>query len=202
MTSDLDRAKEAAARAAVEEIRPGEHLALGTGTTAAYAVREIARRFPDRSSFDCVASSVATEALARELGLPIRDLGPGDRFDRMIDGADEVSDHLDLTKGRGGALFREKLLARLSRRLVVIVDPTKLVARLGMRAPIPIEVVPFARPFVLEELSRRGFGAALRTAAGSSAPFRTDNGLELIDVRPPHPIEGPESLDAELHGIP
>jgi len=146
---DLERAKVVAARYAVEHhVRPGLRIALGTGSTAAQAVRAIAERFPD-GKFDCVASSRGTEDLARELHIPVRALRGDDRFDLMLDGADEVSPALDMTKGGGGALLREKLLARRSASVVIVVDPSKLVGALGERASIPVEVVPFARP-VLE----------------------------------------------------
>ncbi|HEV2520280.1 MAG TPA: ribose-5-phosphate isomerase RpiA [Thermoplasmata archaeon] len=199
---EIELAKEAAARSAVAQVERGQKLGLGTGSTAAYAVREIARRFPDGGGFECVASSAATAELARTLGLTVRDLAAGDSFDLMLDGADEVSDRLDLTKGGGGALFREKLLARRARKLLIMVDPTKLVPRLGTRSPIPVEVVPFARPVVIEELVKRGLPAELRTVPGSGRSFRSDNGLEIVDVRPPVPIEAPGALDAEIHGIP
>jgi ribose 5-phosphate isomerase A len=202
MASGLDREKEQAARAAAAEVRPGQTIALGTGTTAAFVVRELARRFPDGGGLDCVASSPATEELATGLGLKVRPLASMDRFELMIDGADEVSDALDLTKGGGGALFREKLLARRSRHLLIVVDSTKLVAWLGTRVPIPVEIVPFARPIVAEALRDRGLGATLRTVRGSDRPFHTDNGLEILDVRPPRPIEAPAEFDAEIRGLP
>ena len=166
MASGLDREKASAARAAAEEVREGQLIALGTGTTAAFVVREIARRFPDGGGLVGVASSRGTEELARGLGLTVRPLAPGDRFELMIDGADEVSDALDLTKGGGGALFREKLLARRSKRLVIVVDSTKLVRRLGTRAPIPVEIVPFAKPVVVDALLERGLRPRLRTVPG------------------------------------
>ncbi len=197
VADDLDAAKRAAARFAVERyVRPGARLALGTGSTAAHAVRALRERYP-REAFDCVASSKATEALAREVGLPVRPLRADDRFDVMLDGADEVSPALDLTKGGGGALLREKLLARLSERLVVLVDPTKLVGALGERAAVPVEVVPFARPVLARELERAGFAVALR-ARTDGAPFTTDNGNEILDLRPARPIADPSRTDREL----
>ncbi|MCI4348936.1 MAG: ribose 5-phosphate isomerase A [Thermoplasmata archaeon] len=202
MSTGIERAKEAAAERAAAEVVRGERVALGTGSTAGLAVEAIARRFPDGGELVCVASSLATETLARKRGLVVRPLEAGDRFDRMIDGADEVSDRLDLTKGRGGALFREKVLARLATRLVIVVDESKLVPRLGTRSSIPVEIVPFARPVVIRELERRGLKAVLRTVAGGDEPFHTDNRLELVDVRPPEPVETPGTLDAEIRGIP
>jgi ribose 5-phosphate isomerase A len=196
VTTDLDRAKAAAAARAVDAVRPGMRVALGTGSTAAFAVRAIAEQILP-SSLDCVASSLATEALAASLGLAVRPLRGDDRFDLMIDGADEVSDSLDLTKGGGGALLREKLLAELSRELVIIVDPTKLVRHLGERSPIPVEVVPFARPVVAHALEARGYRVAVREAPGAQR-YRTDNGNEILDVRPSRPIEDPAAVAREL----
>jgi ribose 5-phosphate isomerase A len=190
-------AKRAAAAFAVERfVRPGLTLALGTGSTAAEAVRAIRARYPD-TPFDCVASSRATEELARSLGLGVRPLRADDRFDLMLDGADEVAPTLDLTKGAGGALLREKLLARCSARLVVLVDPSKLVRALGEKAPLPVEVVPFARPVLARELERAGYAVAVRVVEGG-APFVTDNGNEILDLRPPAPLADPRRTDREL----
>ncbi|MGD0249514.1 MAG: ribose-5-phosphate isomerase RpiA [Thermoplasmata archaeon] len=200
MPEDLGRAKAAAARYAVERyIRPDRSIALGTGSTAAEAVRALARQFP-QASLDCVASSRATEDLARSLGVPVRPLRSGDRFHVMLDGADEVSPDLDLTKGGGGALFREKLLARLSDDLVILVDPTKLVRALGERHPIPIEVVPYARPVVEHAVAGRGYRSHLRTAPGGE-PFRTDNGNEILDLTPAHPIADPSREERALREV-
>jgi ribose 5-phosphate isomerase A len=196
VADDLERAKVAAARRAVDSVRPEMHLALGTGTTASHAVRALRDRFPDRA-IDCVASSRATEELARSLGLPVRPLRVDDRFDLMIDGADEVSPSLDLTKGHGGALLREKLLAGLSRSLLIVVDPTKLVDRLGSRARIPVEVVPFARGVLAHRFAVDGYRVAHRTTP-TGGPFVTDNGNEILDLAPPRPIEDPAAVAGSL----
>jgi len=187
---DLERAKAVAARHAVEHyVRPGLRLALGTGSTAAQGVRAIAERFPD-GRFDCVASSQATEQLARELRIPVRALRGDDRFDLMLDGADEVTPGLDMTKGGGGALLREKLLARLSATVVIMVDPSKLVAALGERASIPVEVVPFGRPVLERELAADGYRVRLRLGPDGRT-FTTDNGNEILDLSPREPIAEP-----------
>lgn len=196
MTDPLERAKAAAAEHAVRGLRPGLRLALGTGSTAAYAVRAIVARFPGER-FDCVASSRATEELAHGLGLAVRPLRGDDRFDLLLDGADEVADSLALTKGGGGALLREKLLAHLSAQRVILVDPSKLVRRLGERAPIPVEVVSFARPVLEREFVRQGYAVRLRTDAGG-APYRTDNGNEILDLTPPSPLADPAAADRVL----
>lgn len=179
-------------------MRPGQRLALGSGSTAAHAVRVLAERFPG-AAFDCVASSNATAELARSLGLPVRELRADDRFDRMIDGADEVDLRLNLTKGGGGALLREKLLAEHSAEVVILVDPTKLVRRLGERAPIPLEVVPFARPTVERSIAEEGFAVTARRGT-DGRPYLTDNGNEILDLRPPEPLADPARTASELRG--
>lgn len=193
---DLERAKAAAAEYAVRRLRPGLRLALGTGSTAAHAVRAIAAQFPG-GNFDCVASSRATEDLARGLGLSVRPLRGGDRFDVMLDGADEVADSFALTKGGGGALLREKLLARLSAERVILVDPTKLVHRLGERSPIPVEVVPFARPVLESEVAQMGFRVRLRLDR-EGVEFRSDNGNAILDLTPSTPLVDPAATDRAL----
>jgi ribose 5-phosphate isomerase A len=200
VTDELDRAKATAAGHAVHQyVRPGMRLALGTGSTAAFAVRSLVERFP-QGGFDCVASSRATEELADHLGLGVRPLRGDDRFDLLLDGADEVTPSLALTKGGGGALLREKLLAHLSRSVVIMVDPTKLVAALGERTPIPIEVVPFARAVVEREVTALGYRSRCRMATGGT-PFRTDNGNEILDLVPDEPLRSPEEADRSLRGL-
>jgi len=196
----LAREKDLAARAAIRRVRPGMRVALGTGSTAAFAVRALAEKMGPEIT--AVASSTSTEALAHSLGVPVGPLLPNDAFDVMIDGADEVTPLLDLTKGGGGALFREKFLARLARELVIMVDHTKLVSHLGTRSAIPIEVVPFARPVVAEQLAARRFGCAVRGANGPGPGTLTDNGNEILDLRPPTPVDDPERLERELRSIP
>ena len=197
MSSPQDAAKAAAAAHAVKSyVRPGATLALGTGSTAELAVRAIRTAHPG-ARFDCVASSGATERLASSLGLPVRPLRGNDQFDLMIDGADEVSPELALTKGGGGALLREKLLARLSARLVIVVDESKLVRNLGERCPVPVEVVPFCRPVLETELTEEGYAPRLRTVAGGG-PFRTENGNEILDLTPSAPVVRPAEADRQL----
>ena len=162
-------------------------------------MRSLAERFPE-GRFDCVASSRATEDLARSLGIPVRDLRGDDRFDLMLDGADEVSPSLDLTKGGGGALLREKLLARLSSEVVILIDPTKLVDGLGERSPIPVEVVPFTVPVVEREAAALGYRVERRTVP-AVGPFRTDNGNEILDLFPHGPLRAPGDAEASLRRL-
>jgi len=196
----LAREKDLAAHAAIRRIRPGMRVALGTGSTAAFAVRALAEKIGPEVT--AVASSTGTENLARNLGLSVGPLLPNDAFDVMIDGADEVTPLLDLTKGGGGALFREKFLARLAHEVVIMVDHTKLVSHLGTRSAIPIEVVPFARPVICEQLTAKRIGWALRGGSGSGPGTLTENSNEILDLRPPDRIEDPERLERELRAIP
>ncbi len=174
-------------------------VALGTGSTAARAIAALAERFPGAEQISCVASSRASEALALRHGLTVGPLREGDEFAVMIDGADEVAPDLDLTKGGGGALFREKLLARHTRELVIAVDPSKLVPRLGSRSAVPIEIVPFARPLLLARLRAAGLAPALRTTP-EGGPWITDNGNEILDLRLPAERD-PRAVDRELHDL-
>ncbi len=200
MAEDLARAKQAAARYAVQRfVRAGQRIALGTGSTAAFAVRSLGEQFPD-APFDCVASSQATEELAGALGIRVRPLRGDDRFDLMLDGADEVAPSLDLTKGGGGALLREKRLASLSDEVVILVDPTKLVGALGERSPIPIEVVPFASPVVEREVADLGYRVTRRMGPGGE-PFRTENGNEILDLVPGTPLGKPREAEAALRRL-
>ena len=201
MVAQIEKEKELAARAAIRRVRPGSLLALGTGTTTAYAVRALAEADGKERGIVAVASSRATEELARRLGITIRPLQEGDQFDLMVDGADEVAPDLSLTKGGGGALLREKLLARLSRERLIVVDHTKLVNHLGERAPIPVEVVPFARPIVVREVERLGFRVSTRKGPDTAESFRTDNGNEILDLWPSKPIDDPARTETELRSL-
>jgi ribose 5-phosphate isomerase A len=198
---DLDQEKLFAAEAAVRRVRPGMRVALGTGSSAAFAVRALSLKFPAGADLTCVASSSVTERLARELGLSVVPLAAHATFDVMLDGADEVTPALDLTKGGGGALFREKFLARLSKDVVIIVDHSKLVPGIGSRSSIPIEVVPFAREVLVAMLESEGIAAMVRIAPGSEDPFRTDNGNEILDLRMREPVRDPKGLDVRLRSL-
>jgi ribose 5-phosphate isomerase A len=198
---DLEVEKKQVAQAAVERVREGTRLALGTGSTASWMIRALAEKFPKGKGLTLVASSQASEQLATELGFSIRPVAEGDRFDLMLDGADEVSPQLDLTKGWGGALLREKLLAHLSKELVIMVDHTKVVPFLGQKSPIPIEVVPFARPILAHEWESRGHRVSLRRVGDGKGIYRTDNGNEILDLRPGKPILDPRTFSDELKGM-
>jgi ribose 5-phosphate isomerase A len=200
MPVHLDEEKRLAAGAAALRVRRGMRVALGTGSTAELAIRALAARRDEASDLTCVASSPASEALARSLGLSVRPPMEGDRYEVMLDGADEVDPQLQLTKGAGGALLREKLLARHTEEVVIAVDHTKLVEHLGQRSPIPVEVVPFARPVLLSRFRERGWSPVLRLR-GEGTALRTDNGNEILDLHLPEGVADPAGLDRELHEL-
>jgi ribose 5-phosphate isomerase A len=202
MPAHGDPAKTAAARAGLERVRPGMRLAVGSGTTVGVALQLLGAKFPHGRSIAMVVASERTAAEARALGFAPEPLRADAQFDLMIDGADEVTPSLDLTKGGGGALFREKFLARLSRELVIVVDATKLVERLGSRHAIPVEVVPFAEAVVAGQISELGFTVTLRSSDGGTTPWRTDNGNEILDLTPLAPITDPAGIDRALRDLP
>lgn len=180
--------KRAAAIAAVRaEVRSGMAVGLGTGSTAFFALEELARRMREEGlRVRGTPTSLQTERLARERDIPLADLS--EPLDVAIDGADEIDPRRALTKGGGGAMTREKCVALAARRLVIVADASKLVRRLAW--PVPIEVLPFAVGLALRQLRERypGCRPALRRHDG--APFLTDNGNYIIDLgfahgRPP-----------------
>ena len=190
--------KAAAAIAAVDEIDSGSVIGLGTGSTAAHAVREIGRRVAAGELEDIVGvpTSLETADLAREQGIPL--IEPGAAPIRLaIDGADEIAPGLALTKGGGGALLREKVIAAAAARFVVIADDSKVVQALGTTFDIPVEVARFGLAITTSALSELG-SPQLR---GGESPFVTDNGNYVVDLAV-DPIADPAAFDAALAAIP
>ena len=189
--------KAAAAAHAVELVRPGMLLGLGTGSTARHFIDGVGRLVADGMELAAVATSRASEEQARALG--IRLLDQLERpLDLAVDGADEVDASLNLIKGRGGALFREKVVAAAARRFVVVVDSFKLVDRLGVGV-LPVEVLPFLWRTTAARLA--ALGAAWQLRGGLQDPFLTDNGNLVLDLTLEGGIAGPEELAAELRGV-
>jgi ribose 5-phosphate isomerase A len=195
---DTTALKRAAGEAAVDRfVRDGMCVGLGTGTTAHYAIARVGELIARGASIVAVASSLATEAHCRDAGIPLVGLLEK-RIAVAIDGADEVTPDFALTKGGGGALFREKCLALAAERFVIIVDETKLVAQLGA-FPTPVEVIPFAATWVEREIAA-AFPAVTIARRGGTTPFVTDNGNLILDCRFGH-IDDPSGLEAELRAI-
>src|ERR1700690_1908064 len=147
--------KESAGRASVSFVREGDIVGLGTGSTAAYAVRFLAERVRAGLNIRGIPTSMLPQQLAAGLGIPLTTLDEFQQIDVTIDGADEVDPELRLIKGGGGAFLREKIIASASRKLVIIADSTKLVSVLG-KAPVPVEVIPFAQALVAKEVAAMG----------------------------------------------
>lgn len=181
----LDQAgqKAVAARRAADEVRNGMVVGLGTGSTAAVLVTALGERARQGLRFTGVPTSEATARQARELGIPLATLEERPQLDLDIDGADEVDPVGDLIKGLGGALLREKIVAVASARLVIMVDESKLVERLGDKTPVPVEVVRFGWRQTAEALRRLGAEPTLR--GGEASPFVTDGGNFVLDCRFP-----------------
>ena len=178
-------ARQAAGEAAATLVEPDMVVGLGTGDSAGWFIRALARRAAEGLRVArCVATSVRTAELAKELGLPLCDrdeLPAGAAIDLTVDGADEIDPALRLIKGGGGALLREKLVAHSSRRLVIVADEAKRVPRLGLRFRLPLEIVPFGAAQTLGRLQRGFPGATLRLAADGT-PQRSDGGNLLVDL--------------------
>ena len=165
---NFDSEKAIAAARAVAEVRDDMLVGLGTGTTAAYAVKSLSDRVRLGLKITAVATSKMTETLARRLGVPLIPFHHLSYVDLTIDGADEIDSQFQAIKGGGGALLREKVIAAASGRVIVIVDSSKLVPQLG-RFPLPVEVVPFATEFVRARLTNLGAHVVLRSIGGT--PF-------------------------------
>ena len=199
MSEPSPEAMDRVARAALEEVKSGMRLGLGTGRAAEAFIRRLGESVQQGLSVTCVVTSIRSEKLARELGIPVVTLDELYELDVAFDGADEVTPNLDLTKGLGGALLRERVVAHAAARFIVLVTPEKRVDKLGTRAPIPIEVVPFAKTPVHHALARLGGRPTLRQKDHDA--YLTDNGNVILDTRF-DPIDDPRTLDAQVRAIP
>ena len=174
-----DEFKRQAALAALDEVSNGMVVGLGTGSTASHFIRELGIRIRNGLKVAGIPTSEQSQRLAQEIGVPLTTFREHHEIDLTVDGADEVSPTLDLIKGRGGALVREKIVAHASKRVVIVVDEGKLVDRLGTRTAIPLEIIPLAVHRVIMELSQWGGEAVIREKDGR--PFVSDNGNAIVD---------------------
>lgn len=187
-----DEQKRAAAKAAIQYVPAGSIIGVGTGSTANYFIDELASI--KRNLDGAVASSAATASRLRDHGIEVLDLNSVDGLQVYVDGADEITEHLHMIKGGGGALTREKIVAAVAKKFVCIADESKLVPVLG-KFPLPIEVIPMARGYVAREITRLGGQPMLRQG------FTTDNGNVILDV---HGLQilNPTELETTLNQIP
>jgi ribose 5-phosphate isomerase A len=193
-----DELKRQAAVAALDELQSGMIVGLGTGSTASHFIRELGHRVAQGLQVIAIPTSEASAKLAEEHHVPLSSLAQHPDVDVTVDGADEVSPQLDLIKGLGGALVREKIVAHASRRLIIVIDESKLVDRLGKRTVIPVEVVPFAAGVVGRRLLELGGDCAVRQQNGR--PFLSDNGNFVIDWRHGE-ISEPAALEQQLKAL-
>jgi ribose 5-phosphate isomerase A len=176
--TEVESHKRAAAERAVELVRPGMIVGLGTGSTARYFIDGLGRSVRAGLTVQAVVTSDESRRLAQAADIPITDRVDGG-LDLAVDGADEIDAAVNCIKGRGGALLREKIVAHASRRFVLVADESKLVSRLG-RGPVPIEILPFLWEATSRSVESLGGRPELRLAAGE--PYRTDNGNLVLDT--------------------
>lgn len=200
--SDLESHKRHAAEHALQYVRSGMALGLGSGSTATLLLAPLAERLRDGRLRDIVGvpTSETTAALCRQLDIPLATLEQRPHLDLAIDGADEIDPALNLIKGLGGALLREKIVAASARQFIVIADESKLVAQLGARAPLPVEVIAFGLPLARRRLADLGCHPELRRT-GDGAPLRTDEGNVILDCRFAR-IADASALNAAINAIP
>ena len=200
--SAKDEAKRRAALEAVKHVKDGFVVGLGSGSTAAFAIREIGQLIKQKGIHVMgVPSSSQSYQLAVAYGVPLTTLDEHPVLDLDIDGADEVDRELNLIKGGGGALTREKVLASASKEVIIVADETKLVDKLGSTFKVPLEVLPFAMATATVAIERLGGNPLLRASKGKVGAAVTDNGNYLIDVDF-GPIGNAKELNQQLKFIP
>jgi len=183
-------------------IQDGMVAGMGTGSTVAFVIQELARRMREEGlKFVAVPTSFQSRILCLDLGIPVRDMQDAASLDLAIDGADEVDPDLNLIKGGGASHTREKIVAAMAKEFVVAVDESKLVDRLGSTFAIPIEVLPSARSYVERTVRNLGGDPVLRLAVRKDGPVVTDNGELIFDVRFA-PTTDLRAVDQSLHHIP
>jgi ribose 5-phosphate isomerase A len=184
---------------ALEYVDDGAVVGLGTGRAATEFIHQLGTRVREGLEVLGVPTSLASATLAERLGIPLTTLDEVESLDVAVDGADEVDPNLDLIKGFGGALVREKIVAASAKRFVVVVGSDKLVQTLGKRGSLPVEVVPFGATLCARRLTGLGLPPTLRSAGGR--PYVTDNGNHILDCAV-RAIADPRRLDAEILSIP
>jgi ribose 5-phosphate isomerase A len=196
--------KQAVATAAVEQIKDGMVLGLGSGSTAALMIQALGAKLATKELRDIVGvtTSFQGEVMAAELGIPLRSLTAVDRIDLAIDGADEVDPSFQLIKGGGACHVQEKLVASRADRFVVVVDSTKIVDRLNLGFLLPVEVLPGAWRQVKGCLAELGGSAELRMAKHKAGPVVTDQGNLVLDVSMTDGISDPEDLESRINNLP
>lgn len=196
----MDDLKRQAGERAAEYVKDGMKVGLGTGSTVHYTLQALGRRVQEEGlDIVGVPTSVRTERTSLEVGIPLGDLDELGTLDVTIDGADEVDPHLNLIKGLGGALVREKIVAAHSKELIIVVDDGKMVDVLGTRSPLPVEVFKMGHRRLHSALADLGCAPALRLGDGDE-PFVSDNGNYIYDCRFSR-IPRPHELEMEMNNV-
>jgi len=199
----MSNAKLNAARSVIPLMPKSGAIGLGSGSTVAIFAKELGRQIAEGEvDVSVVPSSYQAYQLAVEYKIPLTNLDINPSLLMAVDGADEVDKDLNLTKGGGGALFQEKVVASASDRLIIIVDESKLVDHLATRFEIPIEVLPFALGVVKRKITEMGITPTVRMAQKKMGPVVTDNGNFLLDLKFPAPIKDPAKVAVDLKLIP
>lgn len=198
--ANSSRAKEAAGYAAAELIQHGMVVGLGTGSTATFFIKRLVERCREGLKIQAVATSVKSMLLAAEGGIPLLEINSLTSLDVDIDGADEIDPKKRMIKGGGGALVREKIVASMSREMIVVIDRSKLVNDLG-KFPLPVEIISFGYRATVNHLERLGYRGVLRQTS-DKVLYTTDNGNFIYDIHFNGPIAHPEKEDAAIRAIP
>lgn len=199
---DLEKCKKNAAEKAASLIEEGMVVGLGTGSTAAYFIQALAARHQKGLRVHVIASSNSSELLAQKGGLPLHNLSNLTSIDLYVDGADEIDPEKQMIKGAGGALLREKILAYMSKEMIVIIDETKLVSKLGTR-PLPVEITPFGMQATLHHLHQWGYQGKLRSTRDGSL-YLTENHNHLYDIQlssASHPLAQDHARISSIPGV-
>lgn len=190
---------------AAQLVQPGDHVGLGSGKAALAFVRALGKRVrEEKLNVVGVPTSILTEGVAREAGIPLKTLEEVTKLDIAIDGADEVDPYLNLIKGGGGNLTREKVIACIAKKFVIVVGHEKIVTRLGVSFPVFVEVIEFARPVVTRKLTEMGATVTQRTNVDGS-PFMTDNNNPYLMARfgdAPHALPDPAGIEQAIRCLP
>ena len=201
--SCLEQAKFRAAEKAVEHVKSGSVLGLGSGSTASHAINIIGDRLKTGKLQNVIGVPTSLQSMAEAIkaGIPLTTLDEQSKIDLAIDGADQIDGELNAIKGGGGALLREKIVASASKEFIIIADETKLTSSLGSGCHLPIEVLPFALKPVLRRIEALGAEVLIRTGNGKLGPTITDNGNLIVDADFGY-MQYPETLEERLKNIP
>jgi ribose 5-phosphate isomerase A len=200
MNKDAEAIKKAVGHRAAELIQNGMLVGLGTGSTSIYFIEKLIERCHHGLKIHAIASSEKSHDLAKKGGIPLLDVNAVTHLDITVDGADEIDPQKRMIKGGGGALVREKIVASMSKELVIIVDESKLSEKLGKR-PLPVEIIPFGIASTLRHLEKLGYQGKWRKKQ-DGAFFVTDNGNYIFDIHFNKPIANPEQEQDNLIQIP